>query len=71
MTSPRRRVLRPPARQPTIDPRQQARTQRRQAELAKARSSFKRWLTRLKRATNTVADLHQRIIRLEAILTAN
>ena len=69
-TTPRRRVLRPPAPEPAPDPRQQARQQRRRAELIKARASLKRWLTRLKRATNTATDLYQRIGRLEAALSA-
>ncbi len=68
MTTPRRRVLRPPVI-PAVDPRQTARAQRRRADLAKSRAALRRWLTRLKRATNTVADLHQRITRLEALLT--
>jgi len=68
MTTPRRRVLRPqPA--PVADPRRTARLQRRREELAKSRAALRRWLTRLKRATNTVTDLHQRITRLEAALT--
>jgi hypothetical protein len=71
MITPRRRVFRPPVGEPAHDPRQQARAQRRRAQLAKDRMSLKRWLTRLKRATNTVTDLHQRIVRLEAALSAN
>jgi hypothetical protein len=67
MTTPRRRVLRPQA-VPVTDPRQAARLQRRQSELTKSRAALRRWLTRLKRATNTVTDLHQRITRLEAAL---
>jgi hypothetical protein len=70
MTMPRRRVLRPPPA-PVIDPKRAARLQRRQSELAKSRAALRRWLTRLKRATNTVTDLHQRITRLEAALAAD
>jgi hypothetical protein len=66
-TTPRRRVLRSPA-PVAIDPREDARMQRRRAELIKARASLKRWLSRLKRATNTVTDLYQRINRLESNL---
>jgi hypothetical protein len=66
-TTPRRRVLRPPA--PIVtDPREEARSQRRRAELVKARASLKRWISRLKRATNSVTDLYQRIGRLETAL---
>jgi hypothetical protein len=42
--------------------------QRRRTELAKSRVALRRWLTRLKRATNTVTDLYQRITKLEAML---
>ena len=69
MTAIRRRVLRPPAAV-VLDPRREARIQRRRAELAKNRSALKRWLTRLKRATNTVTELHARIGRLEAGLAS-
>jgi hypothetical protein len=68
MTIPRRRVLRPRQLEPVVDPRLAARAQRRRAQLAKDRTALRRWLTRLKRATNTVTDLHQRITRLEAAL---
>jgi len=68
MTTPRRRVLRPRPAEPVVDPRQVARVQRRRAQLAKDRTALRRWLTRLKRATNTVTDLHQRITRLETAL---
>ena len=69
-TSPRRRVLRPAAPEPAADPREQARTQRRRAQLAKDRASLKRWITRLKRAANTVTELYARIGRLEQLLTS-
>ena len=68
MTTPRRRVLRTPASAPVVDPRQIARSQRQRAELIKSRSALRRWLTRLKRATNSVFDLHQRIARLESVI---
>ena len=67
-TTPRRRVLRPAPMPPPSDPRQVARLQRRRTELTKSRTALRRWLTRLRRATNTVVDLHQRIARLEAAL---
>ena len=68
MSNPRRIVLRKVQVVPTVDARQVARLNRRRADLAKSRTALRRWLTRLKRATNTVTDLHQRIIRLEASL---
>ena len=70
-TSPRRRVLRPPAPDPVPDPRRRARLERRRTQLTKDRASLKRWLTRLKRATNTVSQLYQRITRLEAVLASD
>ena len=68
MTTPRRRILRPNRGSLPPDPRQQARLQRKREQLARDRVSLKRWLTRLKRAANTVADLHQRITRLETLV---
>jgi hypothetical protein len=65
MTIPRRRLLRRQLTEPASNPRQQARAQGQRAELVKSRTALKRWLTRLKRATNTVATLHARIGRLE------
>jgi hypothetical protein len=71
MTTPRRRILRPVGAAANTDLKQVARLQRRRTELAKSRVALRRWLTRLKRATNTVTDLHQRITRLEAALSAD
>jgi hypothetical protein len=64
MNTPRRRILRRPAASPApASAREQARDERRRAELAKNRMALKRWLTRLKRATNTVAKLYAKISR--------
>jgi hypothetical protein len=68
MTTIRRRVLRPTPFQAVVDSRQAARHARQRQRLAKDRIALKRWPTRLKRAANTVADLHQRIGRMEAAL---
>ena len=65
MTIPRRQVLRPRSVNANEDFRRQARHQRQRAELTRCRSGLKRWLSRLKRATNTVTALHGRIARLE------
>lgn len=70
MTTVRRRVLRPPPPVPQLDQRQVSRLHRKRDQLAKDRIALKRWLTRLRRATNTVTELHQRIVRLEALLAA-
>lgn len=68
MTTLRRRILRPHQDEAMVDSRQHTRLQRNRDELGKSRISLKRWLTRLKRAVHTVADLHQRITKLEALL---
>ena len=68
MTTIRRRVLRPNPVQTVADPRQAARNARQRQRLEKDRIALKRWLTRLKRAANTVADLHQRISRVEVAI---
>lgn len=68
MNAIRRRVLRsvPPA--PATDPAANSRLVRLRIRLAKEKSSLKRWMTRLKRATNTVTALHQSITRLESTI---
>jgi hypothetical protein len=68
MSSVRRRVLRPAAPEPAVDLTSVARQARQRAKLAKEKASLKRWMTRLKRATNTVTALHRSITRLEATL---
>lgn len=71
MTTVRRRVLRPSPPEPPVDQRQVSRLHRKREQLTKDRIAFKRWLTRLRRATNTVTELHQRIVRLEALLAVS
>jgi hypothetical protein len=68
MSGVRRRVLRPPAAEPAADPGMAARCTRQRARLVKEKAALKRWMTRLKRATNTVTALHQSVLRLEAAL---
>ncbi len=68
MTGVRRRVLRPPAVEPAADPRMVARRARQRAKLVKDKAALKRWMSKLKRATNTVTALHQSVQRLEAAL---
>ena len=70
MTTPPRRILRTHREVPPSDPRQQARLQRKREQFAKSKVALKRWLTRLKRATETVADLHQRITKLELLVAS-
>ena len=66
MTAVRRRVLRPSRKDAASAPRELVRLARQRERLVKSKASLKRWLTRLKRAANTVTDLHQRIARLES-----
>jgi hypothetical protein len=68
MSNVRRRVLRPAPPATTVDPAVAARLTRQRVRLAKEKAALKRWMTRLKRATNTVTALHQTILRLEASL---
>jgi len=69
LTTPRRRIIRP-HQTALADPRQQARLHKKREQLAKSKVALKRWLTRLKRAANTVADLHQRITKLESLVAS-
>ena len=69
MTGVRRRTLQPASAPRAADSRIVAITKRRREELAKKRAALRRWLTRLKRAANTVTALHRRIGRMEATLT--
>jgi hypothetical protein len=70
MTSVRRQIVRPAQTPQATDSRISAITRRRRDELAKNRAALHRWLTRLKRAANTVTALHRRIGRLEATLAS-
>ena len=69
MNAVRRRVLRSVPPEPATDPAAAARLVRLRTRLAKEKSSLKRWMTRLKRATNTVTSLHQSIARLESLIS--
>ena len=68
MSAVRRRVLRPAPVEPAVDPAVATRLARQRARLTKEKAALKRWMTRLKRATNTVTALHQTILRLEAAI---
>jgi hypothetical protein len=41
---------------------------RQRAKLIKEKAALKRWMTKLKRATNTATALHQSVLSLEAAL---
>ncbi len=64
MSQVRRRVLRPVPEPPSTG-RQFHRRERQQEQLQVDRVALRRWMTRLKRAFNTVNRLHTRIARLE------
>jgi hypothetical protein len=65
---PRRRVLRPGQVSTVTDLRKATRYRRQRERLEKDRAALKRWMSRLKRASNTVTDLYQRIGRLESAI---
>jgi hypothetical protein len=64
MSQVRRRVLRP-SPEPVVDAAQSRHQDRQRQQLSADRQSLRRWMTRLKRAFNTVDRLHARIARLE------
>lgn len=64
MSQVRRRVLRP-VPQSHADARQINRQERQQQQLEADRVALRRWMTRHKRAFNTVDRLHARIARLD------
>lgn len=69
MSQIRRRVLRP-VPVTTIEVAESRRKERQRQQLAADRLSLRRWMTRLKRAFNTVDRLHARITRLERSLAS-
>lgn len=62
MTTPRRRLIRPPR---SSHSHPAAQLQKLHAKLAKERLDLSRWMTRLKRAFHAVEKHQQRISRLE------
>jgi hypothetical protein len=69
MTTPRRRVLRPPAAVTDVERRNHAALRRYEAKLAAEQVAFRRWMKRLKRCF-TAVDKHQRgMSRIEKQLT--
>ena len=65
MSTPRRRLVRPPAATAVTSHQRQRRAQNLRGKLDRDRAALARWTSRLKRALNTVAKLQQRIARLE------
>lgn len=68
MTTIRRRVLRPAPELAASDPRERRRSERQRAQLTADRQALRRWMSRLKRAFNSVDRLQARIARLERLL---
>ena len=66
MTTPRRRIIRPPI-SPVPDNHEKIHKIR--SRLEQDRLDFARWMTKLKRAFNVVMKTQQRINRLERLLS--
>lgn len=65
MTTPRRRVLRPPAAPTEVERRNQAMLRRYEAKLAAEQVSLRRWMKRLKRCFTAVDKHHRSLSRFE------
>jgi hypothetical protein len=63
--TPRRRVLRQAPAEPAVDPRQQARLQKRREQLAREQATLQRWMSRLRRAFHALERQQTRVARLE------
>jgi hypothetical protein len=64
MTTPRRRILRPP-RPPEPDPQQSERLRRLGERLSAGRTALAHWMTRLRRAFHRVEQLQRSVARAE------
>jgi hypothetical protein len=64
MTTPRRRILRPP-RAPEPDPRQAGRLRRLRERLVADRAALARWMTRSRRSFHRVEQLQRSVARVE------
>ena len=69
MTSPRRRIVRPPGAPPGPSPRQQQRHRTLAARLDKARADLRRWMAKLRRAFHAVEKQMQTINRVKRQLS--
>lgn len=69
MSTVRRRVLRPTRPANAIEPINQARIHKRQAQLEMERQALSRWMGRLRRAFHAMERQQKRIVRLERDLT--
>jgi hypothetical protein len=65
MTTPRRRLVRPPAAAPAPDPNRTRRLQRLRMRLEKERIALDRWMTRLRRAFHAVERSQRNTTRIE------
>jgi hypothetical protein len=69
MTAPRRRIVRPAARDQVNDQDRQRQLQRLRSRLEHERAALSRWQKRLRRAFTTVEKLHRKMASLERSIT--
>ena len=69
MTTPRRRLIRPALPPASPRPQPDHQTQKLRSRLEKERTALARWMSKLKRAFNTVQKLQQCIVRIERRIT--
>ncbi len=65
MSTPRRRLVRPPSAPVGPGPREQFRLEKLRTRLERERNTLARWFNRLKRSFHAVEKSQQRIARLE------
>ena len=65
MTTPRRRIVRPPAASPAPDPDRTRRLQRLRARLENERAALARWTVRMRRTFHAVEKLQRSVARIE------
>jgi hypothetical protein len=68
MNAPRRRVLRPPATPSATNQQREQAREKLAGKLAKEQATFRRWMTRLKRAFHVVERQERKVARLEKAL---
>jgi hypothetical protein len=68
VTTPRRRLVRPPPIPSPSDPGRPRRLQRLRTSLEKERAALARWMTRLKRAFHVVERSLRNITRIERLI---
>ncbi len=69
MSTPRRRLVRPPTTAQELDPNRTRRLQRLRARLEKERAALVRWMVRLRRAFHAMERLQRSAARVERQIT--